>query len=211
MNQSLLFLGETQELDEEGNKSLFTVKKKGGKKPFGKKGDKNFEKVLAEAQSYQKKYATADDIPDEELPESYDFRNIQGYDFTNIHVDQSVCGSCYTMGFVQAMNSRLKLKYGKHVQNLSPQHLLQCNFLNEGCNGGQPTFNALFAENAFLVSEKCAPYTHVTKGATCGQFAHCPPVAKVASTKIVGGGYAKVTEKQMMKELLRNGPTTTDF
>lgn len=30
-------------------------------------------------------------------------------------------------------------------------------------------------------------------------------------TGIVGGGYAEVTEKQMMKELLRNGPIPGDF
>jgi hypothetical protein len=34
-------------------------------------------------QHYQKKYKTAEKIPDSELPVSIDFRNIDGYDFTN--------------------------------------------------------------------------------------------------------------------------------
>ena len=54
-------------------------------------------------------------IPDEELPQSYDFRNINGYDFTNDVRDQGHCGSCYTVAFAQAVESRLKLKYGKQI------------------------------------------------------------------------------------------------
>ena len=69
----------------------------------------------------------------------------------------------------------------------------------------------MFAENAFLVSEMCAPYSRMTKGKTCNSYEKCKPVAKVKDTRIVGGGYAQVTEKQMMKEILRNGPTTGDF
>lgn len=30
-----------------------------------------------------KKYKTADEIPDEELLDQYDYRNIDGYDFTS--------------------------------------------------------------------------------------------------------------------------------
>ena len=106
------------------------------KKHFGKVGDQEFQKTLEFAQQWQKKYKTAEEIPDSEIPESHDFRNINGYDFMNSHRDQGACGSCYTMGFVQAVNARLRLKYGKIVQNLSPQQVLSCNFLNEGCNGG---------------------------------------------------------------------------
>ena len=89
--------------------------------------------------------------------------------------------------------------------------MLSCNFLNEGCSGGQPIFNSFFGENAYLVSEICAPYNRMTKGQTCEKFEKCKPIAKVKSSHIVGGGYAQVTEKQMMKDILRNGPTTGDF
>ena len=90
------------------------------KKKFGRAGDEEFKVALEYAQQWQKKYANSEDIPDEEIPENHDFRNIQGYDFTNPHRDQGACGSCYTMGFIQAANSRLRLKYGKNIQNLSP-------------------------------------------------------------------------------------------
>ena len=44
-----------------------------------------------------KKYKNAQDIPDSEIPETLDFRNIDGYDFTAQFRDQGHCGSCYTI------------------------------------------------------------------------------------------------------------------
>jgi C1A family cysteine protease len=54
------------------------------------------------------------------IPESFDLRSIDGFDFTNPLRDQGACGSCYTVSFTQAMESRLKVKYGKEVPELSP-------------------------------------------------------------------------------------------
>jgi hypothetical protein len=66
-----------------------------------------------------KQYKTSEEIPDDKLPENYDFRNIGGYDFTGGFRDQKACGSCFTFGFIQAVQSRLKLKYGKEIEPLS--------------------------------------------------------------------------------------------
>lgn len=76
-------------------------------------------KAVEKAQSYGKKYKTSDEIPDSEIPLNYDFSNIEGYDFTGPIRDQGACGSCYTVSFTQVMESRLKLKYGKDVPELS--------------------------------------------------------------------------------------------
>jgi hypothetical protein len=46
-----------------------------------------------------KTYASADEIPDSELPNNFDWRNVGGVDFTNKHRDQKACGSCYTVSF----------------------------------------------------------------------------------------------------------------
>lgn len=64
-------------------------------------GDKSaeFKKVLDKVQNYAKKYKTADDIPDTEIPESLNFANIDGFDFTGPIRDQGACGSCYTVSF----------------------------------------------------------------------------------------------------------------
>lgn len=55
---------------------------------FGPKSGKKFDRALAKAQSWYNKYKTADEIPDSVLPESYDFRNLDGFDFTNPLRDQ---------------------------------------------------------------------------------------------------------------------------
>ena len=66
---------------------------------FGSKGGSDFKAALAKAQKWSKTYKSADDIPDKLIPDSYDFRNIDGFDFTNPLRDQGACGSCYTVSF----------------------------------------------------------------------------------------------------------------
>ena len=117
-----------------------------GTKDFAAKGDKVFTQVLAKVQKYQKQFKNSDEIPDAEIPAVYDFRNIEGYDFTNPVRDQGHCGSCYTAAFNQAVESRLKIKYGQKVPMLSAQHVLSCNYLTEGCQGGWPHLNGFFME-----------------------------------------------------------------
>lgn len=127
--------------------------------------------ALQKAQQWYNKYKSADEIPDSVLPETYDFRNFEGFDFTNPLRDQGACGSCYTVSFTQVIESRLKLRYGKKVPVLSPQYLMTCNYLTEGCDGGWSFFHGYLAENGYLVSEKCAPYKAKTKGDKCSNYA----------------------------------------
>ena len=170
-----------------------------------------FSGVLLKAQSWAKSYASAESIPDDKLPDNYDFRNLDGVDFTNPVRDQGHCGSCYTVAFAQAVESRLKLKYGKKVPVLSSQQIMTCNFLNEGCGGGWPHLNGYFMEHGHMVSDQCAPYKGNTKGKSCQDYQKCPPIAKVQKTRFVGGGWGEVSEKQIMKEMIRNGPVSAEF
>jgi hypothetical protein len=174
-------------------------------KEFSPKSGKEFEAALEKAQSWAKKYKSADEIPDELIPESYDMRNIDGFDFTNPLRDQGACGSCYTTSFTQVIESRLKLKYGRKIPVLSPQFLMTCNYLNEGCEGGWSFFHGFLAQHGYMVSEKCAPYQAKTKDDHCSNYAHCKPVAKVNKSYFIGGAYGESSERKMMKELLRNG------
>lgn len=52
-------------------------------KEFGAKGGAAFVAALEKAQSWARKYPTADEIPDNKIPDSYDFRDVDGFDFTN--------------------------------------------------------------------------------------------------------------------------------
>jgi hypothetical protein len=106
--------------DSDIGQMLSDVESEEQKKPFGNSDDTDFVKALDYAQQWQKKYESSDKIPDAEIPANHDFRDIQGYDFLNEHRDQGSCGSCYTIGFAQAVNARLNLKYGKKSDNVSP-------------------------------------------------------------------------------------------
>lgn len=174
-------------------------------KDFSKASGKDFEEALKKAQGWASKFKTADEIPDALIPESYDFRNLDGFDFTNPLRDQGACGSCYTVSFTQVIESRLKLRYGKKTPVLSPQYLMTCNYLTEGCDGGWSFFHGYLGENGYLVSEKCAPYKAKTKGVSCGTYGKCKPMAKIKESYFVGGAYGASSELKMMKEILRNG------
>lgn len=139
------------------------------------------------------------------IPDQYDFRNLEGFDFSNPLRDQGACGSCYTVSFTQVIESRLKLRYGKKVPVLSPQYLMTCNYLTEGCDGGWSFFHGYLGENGYLVSEKCAPYKAKTKGQSCGLYSKCKPIAKIKESYFIGGAYGESSELKMMKEILRNG------
>lgn len=76
---------------------------------------------MSKAQEWQNNYKTAAEIPDEQIPVNYDFRDIDGYNFLTDVRDQKHCGSCYTFGFVQAMEARIRLQTGKKVPDLSVQ------------------------------------------------------------------------------------------
>ena len=115
------------------------------------------------------------------------------------------------MAFTQAVEARMKVKYGVEPPQLSPQMLLSCNYMTEGCEGGWPHMHAYFTENGHLTSEACAPYVAMTKNKPCSLYRECPREAKVTKTWDIGGAYGKSSEKLMMKEILRNGPLNTEF
>lgn len=65
-------------------KKLKKVHKKNevsGKGVFGEDSDA-FKTAINKVQGWSKKYKTYDEIPDELIPAEYDFRNIEGFDFT---------------------------------------------------------------------------------------------------------------------------------
>lgn len=180
-------------------------------KDFGDQGDPEFVAALDKARQWSKDYLTADDIPDDKLPSSHDWTNIDGYDFMSPVRDQGDCGSCFAMSFIQVVESRLKLKYGREAKPLSPQHLMQCNYMTEGCDGGWSFMNGLLAENGYLVSERCAPYLGKTKDRSCGDYADCAAEAKVLRSYFVGGAYGESSETKIMKEVLRNGVVNAEL
>ena len=101
--------------------------------------DANSGPAIEKARSWKNKYNSNGEIPSDKLPEEWDWRNIGGYDFTGNLKDQGPCGSCYTFSMIQVLNARLRIKYAglrDYIPEVSPEHILSCNYMNEGCGGG---------------------------------------------------------------------------
>lgn len=110
------------------------------------------------------------------------------------------------------LESRIKIWEGVE-KHLSIQHRLDCNFTNEGCHGGWGYFDGLFLENFGAVEESCAPYEGSITPRGCARWSDCPIVAGVKDTYYIGstGGYGKMSEADMLKELRARGPLLFDF
>lgn len=117
------------------------------------------------------------------------------------------------MAFVQVVENRLRIQQGTvDVQKLSPQQLLSCNYLNEGCKGGLSIFNGFFAEYGGLVSEDCASYES-SRGVKCSSTSTCQPVAKVTKSYFLhqSNSHSPLDQKEIQKELLLKGPVVADM
>ena len=168
----------------------------------------DFLKVWTEAKQYWN--TSIEDFNEKELPASWDWRNISGYDFTTPVRDQGGCGSCYTISFITSLESRVKILTGK-TQILSPQFMLNCNFFNEGCNGGWPILNGLFAESFWIPLESCAKYDAQTVKHTCSDFSHCEKAVSVEKSYYIGNYYGGSSESAMMREIRSRGPVVGDL
>lgn len=104
-----------------------------------------------------------DSFPESELPRAWDWRNVNGFDFTTPVRDQRGCGSCYTISILGCLEAKVLIQHAV-ARVLSPQFLLDCNFYVEGCDGGWPILNGFFLEQYSAPLESCAPYQAFTVG-----------------------------------------------
>jgi len=88
---------------------------------------------------------------------------------------------------------------------------MTCNYLTEGCDGGWAIFDGFFAEQGGIPTEKCAPYKAKTKNVKCADYSHCEPHTRVLSSYYINGYNFDPTVTQIQKEILYNGPVTTEF
>eukprot|EP00347_Sterkiella_histriomuscorum_P015978 403354969 len=170
--------------------------------------NKDFLKALNKSRQYFD--LKLDDIKESDLPQTWDWRDVDGYDFTGPTRDQKGCGSCYTMSFLTSMESRIKIMTGK-TRKLSMQFMIDCNFYTEGCDGGWPLLNGFFAQDFSIPLESCSPYKAYTFGNKCSDHKECQGVVKVEKAGYIGGSYGSSNELMMMKELRARGPIVSDL
>lgn len=91
--------------------------------------------------------------------DSFDWRNINGQDFTTAVKDQGGCGSCWAFAPSGALESKLEITSGNPNWNpdVSEQHLL-CDGTAGSCSGGYEYLAIKFFRDTGVVSEAELPY-----------------------------------------------------
>lgn len=159
--------------------------------------------IVSSRPSLKSEFVQVSDVSD--LPKSFSWKHV-----LKPARSQQSCGSCYVLSTIQMIEARLKIKYDKDVE-LSAQHVLDCSFTNQGCDGGYPYLVGKLAIDFDLVPESCSPYkARKGKCSTC-DVSKLDETYRVSSYKFVGGAYGKTNERDMMVELMNNGPITVSF
>ena len=95
-----------------------------------------------------------------EIPEKWDWRDHNGV--TGVR-DQLDCGSCWEFGTIASYESYLLINQDTTV-DLSEQHLVSCNQLGYGCNGGWWVHDMLKDPGAVFESD----FRYVASDVSCG-------------------------------------------
>jgi cathepsin B len=153
--------------------------------------------------------------------------------------DQGGCGSCWAFGAVTAMSDRLCIhSKGAFKKHVSAENLLSCCFTcGDGCNGGYPGMawdfwaeKGLVTGGDYGTNDGCQPYVikpcehHVngTRGACetgmrtprchreCENTAYTVPFKKDKTFGLTSYSIRN-SEKEIMSELMTNGPAEAAF
>jgi cathepsin F len=115
------------------------------------------------------------------IPTSFDWRTKGA---VGVVKNQGACGSCYTFAVAANLEGQYLLKNGKLV-NLSEQHIMNCDNLDYGCNGGlmANTFKSIKSfRNGGVPLTSSVKY--IARKSTCSSTA--TPIAKVSGYKFAG-------------------------
>eukprot|EP01027_Heterolobosea_sp_BB2_P018650 GEZU01026242.1.p1 GENE.GEZU01026242.1~~GEZU01026242.1.p1 ORF type:complete len:461 (-),score=134.83 GEZU01026242.1:970-2352(-) len=148
------------------------------------------------------------------LPESFDWRNVNGVNYVSPIRDQGICGSCYAFGTLAMLEARTRIMTNNTDQViLSTQNVVSCSEYSQACDGGFPYLVGKFGEDFGLVEESCFPYTSGISGQNGECSARCqnPTYRYVTDYKYIGGYYGACTEQNMMEEIYANGPIAVSF
>jgi len=167
-----------------------------------------------------------DYVADSALPDSFDWRNVNGKVFvTKIgnQLQPKFCGSCWAFAATSVISDRMKIMQNatKVDINLAVQVLLDCGQEHGagGCDGGSSISAFQFMHDYGITDDSCAPYMAVdyammselpcedTMCRNCDRFGTCFAVPNATKHFVAEWGQLKpFALTDMMKEIYARGP-----
>jgi len=148
-------------------------------------------------------------IREEDLPDNWDWRNVDGESYTTHSLNQHIpqyCGSCWAHGALSSLGDRIKVARnatGDEI-NLSIQFILNCATGTAGsCHGGSHTGTFEFIKkHGYVPYDTCQPYLACSNESTEGFCPHvdttCSAINTCKTCDTFGGMGGKCTEIDIM-------------
>lgn len=141
------------------------------------------------------------------LPSKWDWRDVNGINWTTPIRDQDGCGSCVAFGTVAALEALLRIRTYQDPNksiDLSEAHLLFCG--GGSCNGWHMNHACNYLQANGVPDEACFPYSkglQTRSCTTCSDWRN-----RIDHTKIPSWSNTKDVD-QMKKNIVENGPQIT--
>ncbi|OXB58260.1 hypothetical protein ASZ78_008464 [Callipepla squamata] len=144
------------------------------------------------------------------LPESWDWRNVNGVNYVSPVRNQASCGSCYAFASMGMLEARIRILTNNTQKPVfSPQQVVSCSQYSQGCDGGFPYLIAgKYVQDFGVVEEDCFPYT--ARDSPCLFKRSCYHYY-TSEYHYVGGFYGACNEALMKLELVLGGPMAVAF
>ncbi|NXF33710.1 CATC peptidase, partial [Nyctibius bracteatus] len=144
------------------------------------------------------------------LPESWDWRNVNGINYVSPVRNQGSCGSCYAFSSMGMLEARIRILTNNTQKPIfSPQQVVSCSQYSQGCDGGFPYLIAgKYVQDFGVVEEDCFPYT--AQDSPCTFKRNCYHYY-TSEYHYVGGFYGGCNEALMKLELVLHGPMAVSF
>ena len=119
-------------------------------------------------------------IKKEDIPKSYDIRNLDGYNYATWDKNQHIpvyCGSCWAHASTSALSDRFNLarKGAWPTVELSVQEVINCGQAGS-CHGGRDNLVYEYAFNEGIPDQTCQVYEAIDKECTdMNRCMDCPP------------------------------------